>query len=190
MKASTYLETLTRIISQIEVTTNNSETLMMDNGAQQVVDLIKKIKATGKKVMVVGNGGSAAIASHIHNDLSKSVGVRALVFNETPLLTAFSNDLSYTVAFKQHVTLWADREDMLIAISSSGKSENILLAAKSASALGCTVVTLSGFKKDNPLRQIGHVNFYVPSDEYGYVELAHSILSHYISDEASKRCKK
>ena len=138
--------------------------------------------------MIVGNGGSAAIASHIHNDLCKSVGMRALVFNETPLLTAFSNDLSYAVAFENLVNLWADNGDMLIAISSSGKSENIIRAAKAALVKGCAVITLSGFNNDNPLRQIGQMNYYVPSGEYGYVELIHSILTHYISDAATKKC--
>ena len=138
--------------------------------------------------MIVGNGGSAAIASHIHNDLCKSVGMRAMVFNETPLLTAFSNDLSYTVAFENLINLWADNGDMLIAISSSGKSENILRAAKVALVKGSTVITLSGFKHDNPLRHMGQVNFFVPSGEYGYVELIHSILAHYISDAATKKC--
>ena len=77
---------------------------------------------------------------------------------------------------------------MLIAISSSGKSENIIRATNAALKKGCTVVTLSGFKADNPLRQIGHVNYYVPSDEYGYVELIHSIIAHYLSDAATQEC--
>ena len=114
--------------------------------------------------------------------------MRALVFNETPLLTAFSNDLSYAVAFENLVNLWADNGDMLIAISSSGKSENIIRAAKAALVKGCAVITLSGFNNDNPLRQIGQMNYYVPSGEYGYVELIHSILTHYISDAATKKC--
>jgi D-sedoheptulose 7-phosphate isomerase len=77
---------------------------------------------------------------------------------------------------------------MLIAISSSGKSENIIRAAHAALAKNCIVVTLSGFKNDNPLRQLGQANFYVPSQEYGYIELAHSILAHYLSDAATKKC--
>lgn len=188
LKASLYLDTLTKILLQIEVTYNQNEILSLDEGTQKIIDQIIAIKFSNRKVMIVGNGGSAAIASHIHNDLCKSVGMRAMVFNETPLLTAFSNDLSYAVAFENLVNLWADNGDMLIAISSSGKSENILRAAKSASAKGCIVVTLSGFKNDNPLRYMGQMNFFVPSSEYGYVELIHSILAHYISDAATKKC--
>lgn len=187
MKASSYLDTLIKILSQIEVTNNQKDILSLDEGMEKIIDQIMSIKSSNRKVMIVGNGGSAAIASHVHNDLCKSVGIRALIFNEPSLLTALSNDLSYTVAFENLVNLWADNGDMLIAISSSGKSENILRSAKSASENGCTVITLSGFKNDNPLRFMGQVNFFVPSSEYGYVELIHSILAHYISDAATKK---
>ena len=188
LKASIYLDTLTKILLQIEMTNDQNEILSLDEGTQKIIEQIISIKNFNKKIMIVGNGGSAAIASHIHNDLCKSVGMRAMVFNETPLLTAFSNDLSYTVAFENLVNLWADNGDMLIAISSSGKSENIIRAAKAASAKGSKVVTLSGFKHDNPLRYMGQVNFFVPSEEYGYVELIHSIIAHYISDATTKKC--
>ena len=126
MKASSYLDTLIKILSQIEVTNNQKDILSLDEGMEKIIDQIMSIKSSNRKVMIVGNGGSAAIASHVHNDLCKSVGIRALIFNEPSLLTALSNDLSYTVAFENLVNLWADNGDMLIAISSSGKSENIL----------------------------------------------------------------
>jgi D-sedoheptulose 7-phosphate isomerase len=190
MKASNYLSTLTRILSEMEVTNDRNEVFSIDDGTQKVIDRILEIKSSNRKVMIVGNGGSAAIASHIHNDLCKSVNMRAMVFNETPLLTAFSNDLSYTVAFENITRLWADNGDMLVAISSSGKSENILRVVKAASVKGSFVVTLSGFLPDNPLRKMGNMNFFVPSNEYGFVELAHSILAHYLSDEATVRSVK
>jgi D-sedoheptulose 7-phosphate isomerase len=189
VKLSTYLDALTKILSQIEVTSNLEEPFSIDEGTQKVIDQIISIKFSNKKIMVIGNGGSAAIASHMHNDLCKSVNTRAMVFYEPPLLTAFSNDLSYTVAFENLINLWADNGDMLIAISSSGQSENILRAAKMASVKGSTVVTLSGFKSDNPLRYMGCVNFYVPSCEYGFVELIHSVIAHYLSDAATTKCK-
>jgi D-sedoheptulose 7-phosphate isomerase len=189
VKVSTYLDILTKILLQIEVTSDLEEPLSIDEGTQKIIDQIISIKFSNKKVMIIGNGGSAAIASHIHNDLCKSVNMRAMVFYEPPLLTAFSNDLSYTVAFENLINLWADKGDMLIAISSSGQSENILRAAKAASVKGSTVITLSGFKNDNPLRYMGRVNFYVPSCEYGFVELIHSILAHYLSDAATTKCR-
>lgn len=132
--------------------------------------------------MLVGNGGSAAIVSHMQNDLCKAVGVRAMVFNEPPLLTALSNDHGYGCVFERPVDLWAESGDLLLAISSSGQSENILRAARSAKARGCQILTLSGFLADNPLRGMGHLNFYAPSQVYGYVELVHSVLAHFLTD--------
>ena len=123
----------------------------------------------------------------MQNDLCKAVGVRSLVFNEAPLLSALSNDLSYAAAFEVLVDLWAEDGDALIAISSSGQSENIIRAADAAKKKGCSVITLSGFKSNNPLRNRGLINFYVPADQYGFVELGHSILTHYLSDAAKDR---
>lgn len=187
--ASSYLKTLSDIIDQIEVTNSKNEKIPIDDGTRFVIDILVSIKSSRNKAMIVGNGGSASIASHIHNDLCKSVGMRAMVFNEMPLLSALSNDLSYSVAFENLINLWTDKGDMLIAISSSGRSENILRAVKAASAMGATVITLSGFKHDNPLRGMGHVNFFVPSEEYGYVEMIHGIIVHYLSDAATKLCR-
>jgi D-sedoheptulose 7-phosphate isomerase len=121
----------------------------------------------------MGNGGSAAIVSHVHNDLCKAVGVRAVVFDDTPLLTALANDEGYHEVFRRPLELWADRGDLLIAVSSSGESENIVSAAASAKQKGCTLLTFTGFKPTNRLRQIGDFNIYVPAAHYGYVEIAH-----------------
>ena len=134
--------------------------------------------------MIIGNGGSAAIASHMHNDLCKAVGIRAIIFNEPSLLTALSNDHGYGCVFERPIELWADSGDLLLAISSSGQSENILRAVRASLAPGCQVITLSGFKSDNPLRGMGHLNFYVPAQDYGLVELVHSGLTHFLTDRS------
>ena len=120
----------------------------------------------------------------MQNDLCKAVGVRAMVFNEPPLLTALSNDHGYGCVFERPVELWATTDDVLLAISSSGQSENILRAVQADEARGCHVITLSGFRADNPLRQMGDVNFYVPSHVYGYVEVAHMALAHFLTNRA------
>jgi len=138
-----------------------------------------------KKVMLIGNGGSAAIVSHMHNDLCMSVGVRAVVFHELPLLTALTNDHGYECVFARPLELWADPGDVLFAFSSGGRSTNILGAVRAALARDCQVITLSGFKPDNPLRGMGLLNFYVPSQSYGYVETAHSALAHFLTDSAA-----
>jgi D-sedoheptulose 7-phosphate isomerase len=146
------------------------------------IRLIEKIREDNKNIYIIGNGGSAAIASHVQNDLCKGAGVRAMVFHETPLLTAYSNDISYEDAYAESLKLWAEPRDLLIAISSSGRSKNILNAVRVAKKMGGSVITLSGFSHDNPLRRMGDINIYVQSDEYGIVETAHATILHYITD--------
>ena len=159
----------------------------LDEGIEQAVNIIKATAKTKNKVMVIGNGGSAAIASHIHNDLCKSIGVQALVFTETPLLTALSNDINYEAAYQAQIELWSNENDLLIAISSSGKSENIIKAVKTAKEKKCKIITFSGFLQDNPLRRLGNINIYVPDTSYGYVEEMHSVLTHFITDCAAEK---
>lgn len=170
----------------MEVTDQNGTGLSLDEGANIAIDMILSIKAALGKVMLIGNGGSAAIVSHIHNDLCKAVGVRALVFNETPLMTALSNDHGYGCVFERPIALWANANDLLLAISSSGRSENILRGVRTSIEKGCQIITLSGFNADNPLRRMGHLNFYVSSSTYSHVELAHATLAHFLTDSAKK----
>lgn len=149
---------------------------------QSGIDTATKLIRNAKKVIIIGNGGSAAIASHMQNDLVKACGIRAMCFYDTPLLTALSNDHGYNDVYYRQIDLWGDSEDVLVAISSSGQSQSILWSVARAKVLGVKVITLSGFEEDNPLRTKGDVNFYVPSSDYGYVEMAHSIITHYITD--------
>jgi D-sedoheptulose 7-phosphate isomerase len=81
--------------------------------------------------------------------------------------------------------MFADRGDILVAISSSGKSENIIKGVNSAKSKECSVITLSGFKEDNPLSAAGDFNFYVPAQEYGPVEVIHHSICHCILDAIS-----
>jgi len=147
------------------------------------LDLILTARAAPRKVMVVGNGGSAAIASHMQTDLAHGLGVRALVFTEPSTLTAQANDHGYPHAFGNLTRLWAEPGDLLVAISSSGRSANILNACAAARERGAAVVTFSGFGPDNPLRSLGDLNFYVASSAYGAVESAHAVLIHHLTDQ-------
>lgn len=182
MMLTAYLGTLAAVMQQTEVTLRDSEVVALDKGAAQAGALILAVRAAGGKILLVGNGGSAAIASHMQNDLCKAVGVRAMVLTETPLLTALANDISYLAAYEKLIELWAEKNDLLIAISSSGRSENILRSVKAMRDKGGHIITLSGFRPDNALRQRGEVNFYVPSEVYSYVELAHQIIAHFLTD--------
>lgn len=187
MPFTQYSDELHTFLERVVITGINGQTLDVNEGLSMIIANLHKIKTAQKKVMIIGNGGSAAIASHLQNDLCKAAQIRAMVFTEAPLLTALSNDISYTAAYSELVNIWADKDDMLFSISSSGKSQNIIDAVNTARDRGCSpIITLSGFLPDNPLRSIGDFNLYVSCKEYGYVELAHSVLTHFISDQTSK----
>jgi len=135
---------------------------------------LKKLQLNGKKAIIVGNGGSAAIASHFSVDLTKNASVRCINFNEADLITCFSNDYGYELWVEKAIDFYGDEGDIFIAISSSGKSQNILNGCKSArEGKFSKIVTFSGFDKDNPLKNYGDINFWVNSKAYNYVENIH-----------------
>lgn len=154
------------------------------DGGEAMERTVRIIKEVGghNKLMFVGNGGSASIASHFAVDFTKVGGVRAVCFHDASHLTCLPNDYSYAEAYQKSVEFYADRGDVLFGISSSGKSSNIINAARAAKEKGCAVITLSGFKPDSPLSKEGHINIYAPSSVYGVVECAHSIILHAILD--------
>jgi D-sedoheptulose 7-phosphate isomerase len=183
--ATSYIKELTTALATTQTSDASGKPLTLDAAVDKAVEMILAKKSKDNKVMLVGNGGSSAIVSHAHNDLCKMVGIKALVFHETPLLTALSNDLSYSVAFEKLVEMWGQAGDILIAVSSSGGSENILRATRAAKKKKCDVITYSGFKPDNPLRSLGDINFYVKADQYGFVEASHMALLHLLTDKSS-----
>jgi D-sedoheptulose 7-phosphate isomerase len=174
---------LAKFPGEVESTRIQGAPLAFEEAIEAATGLLLGVKRQGRKVLVIGNGGSAAIASHMQTDLCHSLGIRGLVFNEPPLLTALANDNGYENAFQRLVDLWADPGDVLVAISSSGRSPNILNACTAARARGASLVTFSGFSSDNPLRGLGDLNFYVANAVYGPVESAHAVLVHHLTDQ-------
>lgn len=154
----------------------------LQEGIERVIEAVSATRRDGRKLMFIGNGGSAGIASHMAIDYSKNGGIRAQSFNDPSLLTCLANDYGYERVFSRAVEIHGDAGDLLIAISSSGRSPNILNAVGAARNRGCRVVTFSGFSVDNPLVKEGDWNFHVASDRYGFVELAHLGLCHAILD--------
>ncbi|MBS4047983.1 MAG: SIS domain-containing protein [Alphaproteobacteria bacterium] len=177
-----YMEVLQRAATSTEATKLDGATVALDEGLDWVVQQGQTAHRAGKKVMLVGNGGSAGITSHVAIDMTKNGGVRAIACNDGAALTCLGNDFGYEYTFAKQINFHGQPGDILIAISSSGKSKNILLATEAAREAGMAVITLSGFGADNPLRRCGDVNFYVPSPEYGFVELSHVTLLHSIVD--------
>ena len=142
---------------------------------QKAVSELHNVRARNGKVILVGNGGSAAMASHVAVDLTKAAGVRAVNFNEADLLTCFANDYGYEHWVEQALQFYADPADLVVLISSSGKSANISNGARKAKQMKLPVITLSGFEAGNPLRKLGDVNFWADSSAYNVVEMTHHI---------------
>ena len=142
----------------------------------EVADLLKNVHSAGKKTLIFGNGGSAALASHFSVDLTKNAGLRCVNFNEADLITCFANDYGFERWVEKAVDFYGDEGDLLIVISSSGSSKNMLNGVKAArNGNFQAVVTLSGFAENNPLSQLGDINLWINSRAYNFVENIHQI---------------
>jgi D-sedoheptulose 7-phosphate isomerase len=173
-----YIGRLQNAFLKVVVTEKDGSVLDTDTGLNRWCDLARQIKAENKTLFFVGNGASAMMASHMAVDSSKNGGLRSLSFNDAALLTAVSNDISYEKTFSLPLQRFANPGDVLITISSSGNSPNIIEAITMADAIGLQVVTLSGMSPQNRSRQLGALNFFVPANTYGLVESCHQALLH------------
>jgi D-sedoheptulose 7-phosphate isomerase len=140
----------------------NNLSLIDENKVNKTVSLIKKISKKNK-IILAGNGASAAISSHLAIDFTKTANVRAINFNESSLLTCFSNDFGYENWIKKALEYHLLPKDIVILVSSSGKSKNLL-------------ITLTGLNKNNPLKSFGDINFFVESKNYNVVESVHLVI--------------
>jgi len=138
-----------------------------------LLKLIEKIKKKNKKIIIVGNGGSAAIASHFSVDMTKNGGVRCINFNESDLLTCFANDYGYENWVKQALKFYSDSGDLVILISASGNSKNIINAAKYIKKNKNKLITFTGFNGKNKLSKYGNINFVVNSESFNFIENTH-----------------
>ena len=177
-----YFETLAGLLKDADATDGAKRKMALGDGCEWFRRMAHEAHNAGNKIMFVGNGGSAGICSHLAIDFSKNGGLRAMAFNDPSALTCLGNDLGYENVFAKQIELHGRAGDLLVAISSSGRSPNILNAVKAARAANCKVVTYSGFTEDNDLRSAGDVNFFVHSKEYGFVEVAHLALCHAVLD--------
>lgn len=148
-----------------------------------------KIREARRTVFLIGNGASASMASHMAADLAKNVHVRTEVFSDLSLITAIANDIGYTEVFAEPIRRRMADGDMLVAISSSGESPNILRAVEEARNIGGFIVTLSAMNPDNTLILQGNINFYVPANTYGLAETCHAGILHHWMDLMAKIVK-
>ena len=177
-----HLQKLNGLCANAEANFKDGSMADMDEALQWAIDTIAGVQNNKAKVMFIGNGGSAAIASHMAIDFTRNGGVAAMAFNDAAALTCYGNDFGYEQVFAKQVALQARDSDLLVAISSSGASANILTAVDAGRDAGCSILTLSGFSADNPLRHLGDMNLYVPNDHYGQVEVVHLVLCHALLD--------
>jgi len=139
-------------------------------------NLLIKAHKNNKKIMIFGNGGSAAIASHVSVDLTKNANVRCVNYNEADMITCFSNDYGYERWIEKAIDFYGDKDDVLILISSSGKSKNMINACKAAKNKKVSkIITFTGHDKNNPLSKLGNINFWIDSKAYNFIENIHQV---------------
>ncbi|MDA0261658.1 MAG: SIS domain-containing protein, partial [Proteobacteria bacterium] len=142
-RVKSYFSTLLRAQEESVVTCANGVPLSLDRFFETAIEWARRVHATGGKVMFIGNGGSATIASHMAIDFTKNGGIRSLAFNDSAALTCLGNDLGYENVFAKQIEMLATSKDLLVAISSSGSSPNILNGVRAARTAGCEVITMS-----------------------------------------------
>ena len=177
-----YLEELVEILKDTKIE-SSKESLSI----QALVDGFTEVKKNKGKVFFVGNGGSAAIAMHMTTDFLKNGGIRTYSLYDSSVVTCLSNDYGYEDVFSRQLEFLASENDLLVAISSSGKSKNIINAINVIRDKKAKVYTFTGFKSDNPIRKMGDINIYVPVEKFGIVESIHNLLLQEVVDIIMER---
>jgi D-sedoheptulose 7-phosphate isomerase len=182
-----YFDTLDRVLHAVEVTDRTGNTVDQKSGLSSAAQAMTRASAAGKTIFVIGNGGSAGIASQVTYAFTHFRGVAALCLNDPSALTGIGADHGYAQVFSRQLSAHGRPGDYLIAISSSGQSANILNGVSAARENGLEILTLTGFKRQNPLRRTGDLNLYVNSGEYGFIEVSHLGLCHAILEIAAAK---
>ncbi len=151
-------------------------------GIQMLFDVFLEHKRFCSNLFFVGNGGSAAIASHMAADFMKNGKLNAYNLYDNALTTCIGNDYGYEYIFSKPMDFLVKKDDLVVAISSSGNSQNIINAIQTAKAKNAKVITFTGFSPDNKARQLGDINVYTPCSKYGIVESAHNLILQQIVD--------
>ncbi|MBF0299287.1 MAG: SIS domain-containing protein [Oligoflexia bacterium] len=193
----TYIKYYTEILNSVKTT--RKENLNDKNVADLIscesfFDYLKnefdKLRSdNNRSIFFVGNGASASMSSHFATDFTKNIGIRSFSLNDSSLITCYSNDFSFDKCFEEILKRYMKEGDALVAISCSGKSQNILEAAKLVKGQfkNNLLITFSGFDKENPLSKLGDYNLYVSAHEYGIVESVHAFYLHAMLDLYSKQ---
>ena len=159
------------LLARSEITGKKGFILGIEQGMAVAMQTLAQVRKNQSSVYIIGNGGSAGVASHAVIDFVNVAKLRAFTLHDP-----------YENAFAQILAQTAKPGDVLVAISSSGNSKNICNAAVQMTNSGGTVITLSGFAGNNPLRSLGDINIWLDSGDYGFVEIGHQFILHNMSD--------
>lgn len=180
---SDYLKSLIQCVENTIVTySDNLETSTYEEGIGLLVDVFTEAKNRGSKVFFIGNGGSAAIAVHMTADFMKNGNMKTCCLYDSSVMTCMGNDYGYEYVFSKQLELLMNENDLLVAISSSGNSMNIVNAVNMAKRKNGKIITMSGFKPDNKIRHMGDYNVYVNIEHYGIVESVHNLILQHVVD--------
>lgn len=182
MELSVRAENFRKVISETACSNANGDNINIEYATKLAMSWLFTQREHKNSVYVIGNGGSAAVASHAQIDFLNVAKLKVHVLHESSTITCMANDYGYENAFSRILETILLENDLLIAISSSGQSKNICNASITAKKMGIKVITLSGFKSNNQLRQLGDLNYWLNSIDYGFVEIGHQFILHNLSD--------
>lgn len=185
---NTYIKELFKILENTEIwigTTGKCESY--DDGIRLLTDTFTEHKEKQSWLFFIGNGGSSAIASHMTADYMKNGGMNTYSLYDNAVTTCMGNDYGYESIFSKPMEFLVRKGDLVVAISSSGNSPNIINAIETAKAKEARVITLTGFLPDNRAKQLGDINIYVPCEKYGIVESIHNLMLQQIVDIIMER---
>lgn len=181
-----YINELIRTLEHTRIYTEDGE-LAYEAGIQALVECFTKHKKAGTQIFFIGNGGSSAVASHMTADFMKNGGMKTCSLYDNAVTTCMGNDYGYEYVFSRPLEFLGQGNDLLVAVSSSGNSQNIVNAINVANAKNMETITLTGFKPDNKAKQLGTISVYVPSEKYGIVESIHNLMLQQVVDMIMER---
>jgi D-sedoheptulose 7-phosphate isomerase len=170
------------ILSNAEATSQSGKAVAVETCISEILTLLRNLRTRKGSLYVIGNGGSAAVAGHSVTDFLNVAQLRATTLHDPALMTCMANDFGFENAFARIISVIAKPDDVLIAISSSGNSQNIRNAVLKMRELSGFALTLSGFASTNPLRKLGDMNVWLNTTDYGMAEIGHQFFLHNIAD--------
>lgn len=183
-----YIKQLIEKLENVEIFIGrNKKCTDYNEGIACLVDVFTKHKECQTQLFFVGNGGSSAIASHMTADFMKNGGMNTYSLYDSAVTTCMGNDYGYEYIFSRPMEFLVREGDLLVAISSSGNSQNIINAIEIAKTKKAEVITFTGFCVDNKAKQLGDINVYVPCSQYGIVESIHNLILQQIVDTIMER---